>query len=362
MSTSPLNYERSVSANIPNFPNAKSWHRVVSGIKATGLDRSRPQPVVITEGKALSWRTLKSNGNTAGSPTSPTERSAHESKFLPFGGGFPGAVNNSYSKMVDKLHGETSAIGVAAGEWRQSFGMIANRATSIYRAYKSLRKGDLNGFLTALQIRQSHRRPPRGWRTVTGDISGVRLEYAFGWKPLVQDIYNSCIQLSEPLPSNEIVFGRSGDYYERQYGTTNAQRIGYAFRVEQGASFSLVNPNLYLAGQLGLVNPATIGWELIPGSFIADWLFDVSSFIGSFSDFIGLAVNNPYTSQTVFCNWSAFNTTGMDGVYHAKQVFMTRRLGLTRPFPNTDVFVNLGHSVGRAANAVSLVGQLLKKT
>lgn len=358
MSTTALSYTRSRNAGIPNYPTTFSWYRDVDGIKATGLDRSKPHVFTLTEGRALQWRTLKSTGATVGSPINPAGKSAHEQKYLPFGGGFPSTVNKAYGRMVQKLNGEQSAIGAAAGEWRQSFGMIANRSMGLYRSYKALRKGDFGGFLNSLRA-TPHRRDKGRTRNAVSEASGLWLEYSFGWKPLVGDIYSACTQLSEPLPQNEKVFGRAETRLTKVYSGSTDQRIAYRFRCEQGARFALVNPNLYLAQQLGLANPALIAWELVPFSFLADWAFDVSSFIGSFSDFIGLSVVNDYTSQTTNCNWELYNTSGMDGRYRAAQVFMERRTSLTRPFPNLDIQANLGGTWQRAANGVALLGQIL---
>ncbi len=360
MSTTAFTYTRSISAGFPTTPSALMFKRKVVGVKCTGLDRSKPQTYNLDEGQALSWRYSKRDGTPVGSPLDPTAKSAHEGIYMPFGGGFPSAVNASYSQMVKKLNGEQSAIGVAAAEWRKSFGMIANRSMTLYRAYKALRKGDFRSFLNALRTTPLRRDRGRT-RAAVREASSVWLEYSFGWKPSVNDIYSACAQLSEPLPSNEKVFGRSGDSVRKYYAASAAQDIGYRYRIEQGARFALVNPNLYLAAQLGLTNPALIAWELVPFSFLADWCFDVSSFLGAFSDFMGLSVKNSYRSDVTICDYRLHSTDTMSGVYHSRQVFMKRQPGLTRPFPNMDVQANLGGSKQRAANGVALLGQILSE-
>jgi hypothetical protein len=76
----------------------------------------------------------------------------------------------------------------------------------------------------------------------------------------------------------------------------NDVHVGKVF-VRTGGRVGIENLDLALASQLGVVNPASIAWELIPFSFIVDWFLNVGDFLNQFSDFLGLRIEDDYTSH-----------------------------------------------------------------
>lgn len=275
------------------------------------------------------------------------------------------AKNKAYSRLVDEVNGERSQLGTFFAEWRESFGMVANRAIGLRRAYSSLRRGDFRRFLRELSV--SPKRKHRGKvRNSLNEVSGLWLEYWFGWAPSVADIYGSLQQLSEPLPSGIRYQGSAKDSrvsgFRKDEGSwgINVNECHNTFRVRVGGRFSLVNPNLYLASQMGLINPAAIAWEVVPFSFMVDWVVDVSSFIESFTDFAGLEVSQTYHNfKGNYLKERGYIRPGTRQAF-LNQTRFERRVGLIRPLPNFGVLSNLGQSKTRAASAVSLLIQVLK--
>lgn len=347
-------YTKSQSLPAPS-PGTLVFKKYQNGMKSTGSSRSRPQIYTLQEGLVTSWRQYVAGG-TWYSPKDPTSRNALHGPMMPFVGTmWVAGRNKAYSRLKDAVNSEEAAIGTSMAEWRESFGMIANRGIGLYRAYKALRKGDFRKFLKELSVDPKRKHRSR-LRAGAHEVSGLWLEYWFGWSPLVNDIYSACGQLSEPLPEGRYR-GRSRSRGTRSDATG---RVDFTWRCETGAKFRLVSPNQYLMAQLGLVNPALIAWELVPFSFFADWCFDVSSFIGSFSDFVGLEVTDAYTSETVSGTWVVNPLPSHStGAYRCRQAFSERRTELIRPLPNFDVLSNLGVSKTRAASALSLLTQIL---
>lgn len=67
-------------------------------------------------------------------------------------------------------------------------------------------------------------------------------------------------------------------------------------KVQHIADVRVTNPNLLLASRLGLTNPASIAWELVPFSFVVDWFGTVGEFLASWTDFDGLEFIQPMTT------------------------------------------------------------------
>jgi len=209
------------------------------------------------------------------------------------------AANKAYSRLVSKLKPDQAQLGAALGERKQSLEMIANRSLQLWkfvRDVKRFRFGDASRTLGLASI-------PKGVRAKGRAFGSNVLEYSFGWAPLVDDIGNAIQTLQKGVPPVAIA-GRatertsgSGTYPEGV--NTHAYVLNVAYSVHYGMKIKVNNPNLFLANQLGLVNPASVAWELIPFSFVVDYFVNVSKFLESFTDFWGIDVIEPYTTWFV---------------------------------------------------------------
>jgi len=275
---------------------------------------------------------------------------------------FPYARNRAWSKLVDKVRQGPASLGVALAEAREACGMVAKRFSQCYQAYSALRKGNFRKFLKELGIR-AKRRHRNLRKSLPSDASSLWLEYSFGWSPLFQDVYDGINAIGQPIPGGRFkATGREGfsfsSYYE-EFSTNG--------RCLMGAFVEIDNPNSYLAQQMGLANPIQVAWELVPFSFVVDWVFDVGTCIGALTDFFGCEVSDGFTTYSAKANVTAIQPNGpsydpgptltMSG--HCAVVHRT--LGLDFPYPNLNILSNLGTSIKRAANAAALLGQILTK-
>lgn len=271
---------------------------------------------------------------------------------VPFGA----ARNSAWSSFIAGVRSHPASLGVAFAEMGESLEMIANRASQLYRGYRDLRRGNFRDFLRTFGI-GAKRRHKNKLRNAANEASSLWLEYSFGWKPLSQDIYEGINAIGQPVPGNP-VRGRGRGTYKRD---TTAESYDTVGRCRMGAFVSVSNPNLYLAQQMGLANPLLIAWELVPFSFVVDWVFDVGTCLGAISDLYGCSVTRAYTSYAakgpVTCKWEPSGAHMLKGYVAVHK----RHTGLDFPFPNTSFRANIGGSLQRAANAVSLLGQILTK-
>lgn len=270
-------------------------------------------------------------------------------------------VNKSWARMIDKARYGPASLGETIAQNGQAFRMIADRFGSMYRSYRALRRGHFRAFLRSLSMGPKRRH--RNWvRNAVNEASGLWLEYYFGWLPLVGDVYDAVSTLSKPLPEGQAFRGSAGmNKYVSIYNYPDHKWNWAAVDVvTQGGRFSISNPNLYLLQQVGLANPAQLAWELLPFSFLVDWVFDVGSFIGGYSDLLGIKVTQPYTSK--FRRAVEFHSMGYPPNSRSQTLKawrVKRETSLTKPLPNLSVFQNLGTSKKRAATAASLLGQIL---
>lgn len=277
------------------------------------------------------------------------------------------AQNRAWDRLMDKVKGDTSSLAAAAAERRETFDMVANRVMGLYRAYKALRKGDFRRFLRELSVDPKRKHRSRV-RTGANEAAGIWLEYWFGWSPTIQDI-GSAIFALDVNPVLSSVVERAGSSVNLPDVTWDkGDRVMFDSGrgvVRHGARFTLVNSNLFLANRLGLVNPVSVAWELVPFSFVVDWFSHLGSYLQSFTDLAGLDVSDQWSVRWVRCTSTGrYFRPSVPANYCEAQwrwYYTFRDTALFHPLPVRPRLLNFGHSNTRAATAVSLLTSLFLK-
>lgn len=236
-------------------------------------------------------------------------------------------INACRAKFTSKI-GDSAQLLAALGESKKTMSLLTQRVTQMAYFFRSIKRRDFLGAADHLGLTEAHRRRVKGksaayirrWKAKT--FADRSLEFAFGWAPTMNDISTSMDILSRPLPYN-LVKARKNFSYEWVHGPFYADgqngNRGYTkkqavhsvkMRVEIGAGVRVSNPNLYLAAQLGLTNLAGTAWELAPWSFIVDYWFNVSQFLGQWTEYGGLSFDDPYHTLIV-----------QDNVFHTDEYF-----------------------------------------
>jgi hypothetical protein len=193
---------------------------------------------------------------------------------------------------------------VTAAEAPKAFALIGDTARRLARTFKSLKRGDVIGAAQAIGLgsgsrhvrnlnRLSNTARKRGALEEFASNSWLELQY--GWKPLLQDCRNGAEALSlmwEVEPSDIVIrVGDSKSSDPRYVGGNGVDSIDAS-----GESKSTVGIVVYLriidqstrnfAG-LGLYDPLSVAWELLPYSFVVDWFIPVGSWIAAQSALAG---------------------------------------------------------------------------
>lgn len=349
--SSPLNVTDSVDWAYPAQALNKYYYRKVG---ARG-DRVTPLPYQTFMAQGHGHRTDMRVPGTWLTTSAVNTNSLYE--YTRHGGVPPAmrpVVNQAYERFKEKAIGENASIGVFAAEMQESLGMIQNRALTMYKAARALRKGDLGDMASHLGVRV--KRKHKGFKPRPENAAETWLEYWFGWSPFINDFYSVGEVMTQPVPGGKYAGTAKSPWYLS--GESRVWKIhgSGSFVAKVGGEVYLENPNQFLMQQLGLVNPAQVVWELIPFSFLVDWVTDFGSFLGSYSDFFGCSVRNAYyTTLLQFHDEHREKSPFVSGVSEVTGYAMYRKTGLYRPMPNTQITANLGQSLTRTATAVSLL-------
>lgn len=122
------------------------------------------------------------------------------------------------------------------------------------------------------------------------------------------------------------------------------------------------NADLFKANQLGLINPATVAWEVVPFSFLVDWFLPVSRFLESQTDTLGLSITRIVKSELVRGQFTQYLSSPERAYSHVSNGYQFRRSILgTLPVPGLlDRRGTAIQSATRAATAISLLTGFLK--
>lgn len=185
-------------------------------------------------------------------------------------------------------------LPVALAEAHKTVDLILGTANRIYRAYRSFRKGNLREVANQLNI--SPRRVHKSW-----------LEYKYGWMPLLMDVKGAAefyAQHHFPRPPYFHAASKSIDKFHADtpgaIGGLTEGRIIIDFTREcrVGQDVQASSPMLARSQQLGLTNPLSVAWELVPFSFVFDWFIHVGDYLQGLTALNGLEILRGYSSFT----------------------------------------------------------------
>lgn len=276
------------------------------------------------------------------------------------------AVTKARTKFLSSIGG-SAELGTAIAEWRSSLELIATRAKALREGYGHLKKGQFRKFLSTFNTRPRKKDRRKTWSRPK-DASAIWIEYWFAWAPTIQDIYDSIDVIQNPA-SDEYVEAASGRQVTRKTSTgdpnlgASVQRTTNGVCIAKfGGAVTISNPNLYQAQQLGLINPATVLWNITPFSWFVDWFSNVGVFLEGFSDTAGLSFKQLYLTKFVKLTVDIDQNAGPPSApgYAAKKeqvesMFMERTLISTLPMPKLKLSLPDRLSETRAATAISLL-------
>jgi hypothetical protein len=178
------------------------------------------------------------------------------------------------AKLQKKINQHEWNAGVFIGELGETTDMMAQSFRTLTSAARLVRKGNFYGAARVLKV--SPHVPKK--RSPTSDWLALR----YGWRPLCSDIYNlsqAIKKLDEPR----------GAVFRATHFLTNDINSVWSFvgSVQHRQSLILyaTEKPFSLQDYLGLSDPATIAWELLPWSFVVDWSIPIGSYISFRSTF-----------------------------------------------------------------------------
>lgn len=287
-------------------------------------------------------------------------------------------------------------------ELRKTKSMFIDAATTVVRAMRHIRRGRFAE--AAKTLGMSH--VPNGVSRKRSAASNW-LEYRYGWLPCISSV-ESAAKATYDLYSRSRFIRHSRGYAEGSapywsgftdystwnqdyniaslyvpgeyaYGGTTHRGVNYHvlrkywrdLRVDVGYVYKITNPNLVYSSQLGLTNPLSVAWELVPLSFVADWFVNVGDVLDQLGTFTGKQFLAGYVtySETVRAEIkgklssynppTGFTNTGWKDCILNRKSFRIERTVLTSP-PYFGLQLNVELNQKRMVDAIALVRQMFR--
>lgn len=267
--------------------------------------------------------------------------------------------NRARTECLDKLNEASVSLGEDLAQLHLTVRTTVNTFSRMAKAFVAVRRKDFRLAATELGL------------TSTKGMAENFLEYQFGWKPLAQDIYHG-VQLIKahqgPLVMKavrEVKNTWSGSKLKGNPPGSFTKNVTFDGNTRNKCVlWGVIDDNFVAnAKTIGVHDPLELAWELIPYSFVIDWILPVGNFLLALSGTAGLTFLGGYESYVASGKyrlergaWDYTRKTASE--WHTGEVFDFYRMAfsdwpLPRPYVK-DPF----HSYIHVADALALLRSL----
>jgi len=278
----------------------------------------------------------------------------------------PNLYLETVSKLADLVNEGSVNLGCDIATGRQTVDMVVDTCGKLGRSAMALRKG--NFALAARQLgvspRGSHKSSLQG--LTHEDASALWLELQYGWKPLLSDVYDLHKRFVENTAApRKQCFQASKSFRKfQQYGQGSYLHAVIQTDSESYKIVAVFNESVSVPRSLGLVDPASILWEICPWSFVADWFLPIGSYLQLVNQ-----VPSWNASYQIYHKkfYDAHVARGyLEGSpsrsrYIEKSFSRSQSTSLDIPLPRFKNLPQFGLSLGHFENAVALLSQRVSK-
>jgi len=192
----------------------------------------------------------------------------------PFGVNSSEVENQAIAKALERIKDQKMGMGENIAQARQTYSMLEESAVTLLKAALAVKRGNASEAWRLL----------KDGRSVIRRGSDLWLQYQYGWKPLMSDIYGLHDLLKQRLKPPLIISGSGKSSRESINIRPQGLEIGSGFGMQQAQCklYATVKSDAFhLADQVGLSNPLRLTWDLIPFSFVVDWVAPVGPVLDS---------------------------------------------------------------------------------
>lgn len=309
-------------------------------------------------------------------------------------------ANRALPRLRQKMGAEVVNLAQDIGEIGETIRMIHHTIRRIHNANHALQVGNFPGAINALWSGRAHRNPkPTDFRLLRNVARTAKaeakvlaqnwLELQYGWKPLLSDVHEAIGKVSRLCqePGDLVIAAASGsasshdcvvsavesNFIPSPVGPRPSAKQTESIyqRDKYGVRFKMADAHKAFLAQTGFTNPISVGWELTPFSFVADWFLPIGPWLESFNAYRGLEFVDGYHTRfqrvEQFLSMNDLSVTHQTpdgkhpiiwyeaGLWWRSTVLLERSKLTTWPLPYLPEFKS-PWSTGHVLNALALLG------
>lgn len=196
-------------------------------------------------------------------------------------------INSALQRLIAKAKGHSWNMAVDLAQGKQTVSMVTGALGSLGRSFMALRHGDLSTAARQLGVTP----PGASWKTLDSrDVSGRWLELQYGWLPLLGSVYEAC-KAYEARSNGPRVARFSAGYSKSAVFDYSASPTITSFKQKFSTKRTYVleqSEDMAAARQLGLLDPYSVAWEIIPYSFVVDWFIPIGTYLSNLNQLASL--------------------------------------------------------------------------
>lgn len=276
-------------------------------------------------------------------------------------------VTKSYSLFRDRVKNQAVNLGQIIAERRQTADTVYSAVKRLVTALLAAKRGDF-GKAARTIFPQDSKQLANDW-----------LLFQYGILPLMSDLQGIVkhatrpekpLRFTERASRKEIVDKSFVTNTSNGFRCKTTVSLKYEITVKHQAHLEVTFPAARPLAELGLTNLASLGWEVLPWSFVIDWFLPIGDYLNSLDAFSGLRVVSCH--RTVFVKKTVKITREFGGADSGGYIWPSHTtvvsgecVGVTRniitnlpdpPLPELKDPLTWLHT----ANAVALIRQLFK--
>ncbi len=307
------------------------------------------------------------------------------------------AYASAYGKALSRAKSMSVNLAQAYAERQQTARLLQSSVNRLIQLALALRKGDTKRASNLIQTFRSSKKlsilnkdgdrvigqrltriVKKPSKKVSAEtFANLWLEYQYGWRPLLSDIYGACeliantYYLRKPVQVSAKSKQTNTYTYVPYSNTYTSVSFNEVAVVEDETVAKVVlqfredDDAWRFLSTTGITDPALLAWELLPYSFVIDWFVPVGNYIKSFGAVRGMqflrgsvstASVRKVTSQLV-------RTAGVGSVKStitAKGELKSRTIISSIPLPPSPSF-EPSMGVERILSAISLLTQVVSR-